>query len=326
VDKTNSAPRISRSAAVFAVLFAALALTPLSGDLYLLTQLTQLLVYGIFAMSLSLIWGHVGILCFGQAIFFGLGGYIMALVTKGMVPGMTGWLASSCSGLILAIFVTVFFALALGYFLFYGRLSGPYLGIVTLAISVLMERIAVNWYYIGGYNGLTSVPALNFFGFELLDPNELYYFILASAAAMYLFCRGVVISPFGRVLAAIKNNEERAEYFGYNTAQYKIKVFAISAGVAAFSGALFATVAEFVSPTIVGFGLSTEALIWVALGGREVLLASFLGALTVRALEAFLSDILTYYWILILGLFLILCVTLFPQGLFGRLLADRPKS
>ena len=91
------------------------------------------------------------------------------------------------------------------------------------------------------------------------------------------------------------------------------------------SRALFAAVTEFVSPTMLGFGLSTEVLIWVALGGKEVLLASFLGAVFVRILEAFLSDLLTYYWILILGMFFVACVMFFPRGVFGSILSTRPK-
>ena len=299
------------------------ALFPLTGNDYLTVQLTQYMVYGIFAMSLSLLWGYAGILCFGHAIFFGIGAYVMALITKGMVPGFTGFLTSTWIGLLLAVLSVAFFALVLGYFLFYGRLSGPYLGIVTLAISVILERVAVNWYYIGGFNGLTEVPALTFFEWEIKEMYPLFYFILASAMGLYLFCDRLMRSPLGTTLAAIRDNETRAEFFGYNSANYKILIFCIGASVAGLAGALFATVTEFVSPTIIGFGFSTEVLIWVALGGKEVLLASFLGAVVVRILEAFLSDLLTYYWILILGLFFVVCVMFFPRGIFGSLLSER---
>jgi len=299
------------------------ALFPLTGNDYLTVQLTQYTVYGIFAMSLSLLWGYAGILCFGHAIFFGVGAYVMALITKGMVPGFTGFLTSTWVGLVLAVLSVAFFALVLGYFLFYGRLSGPYLGIVTLAISVILERVAVNWYYIGGFNGLTEVPALNFFGWEVRELHALFYFILAVALGLYLFCDRLMRSPLGTTMAAIRDNETRAEFFGYNSANYKILIFCIGGSVAGLAGALFATVTEFVSPTIIGFGFSTEVLIWVALGGKEVLLASFLGAVVVRILEAFLSDLLTYYWIMILGLFFVVSVMFFPRGIFGSLLSDR---
>jgi urea transport system permease protein len=276
-------------------------------------------------MSLSLVWGYAGILCFGHAVFFGLGAYTMALTTKSMIPGISGFMTASVMAISLSILVAAIFAAILGYFLFYGRLSGPYLGIVTLAIAVIAERIAVKWYYIGGFNGLINVPPLSIAGWEIIDQNTLYYFIVAIGFGVYLFCDRIVRSPFGTILAAVRSNETRAEFFGYNTAHYKIIIFATGAAVAGLAGALFAVVTEFVSPTMLGFGLSTEVLIWVALGGKEILLASFLGAMLVRMLEALLSDLLTYYWILILGMFFVVCVMFFPKGVFGNLLTIRPK-
>jgi branched-chain amino acid transport system permease protein/urea transport system permease protein len=196
---------------------------------------------------------------------------------------------------------------------------------VTLAIAVIAERIAVKWYYIGGYNGLVNVPPLSIAGWEIMSIKPLFYVILAIALGVYLVCDRIVRSPFGTILAAVRDNEVRAEFFGYNIAGFKIMIFAIGAAVAGLAGALFAAVTEFVSPTMLGFGLSTEVLIWVALGGKEVLLASFLGAMLVRVLESYLSDLLTYYWILILGLFFVFCVMFFPKGVFGNLFATRPR-
>ena len=310
---------------VRSVVLGLLIILPLIGDDYLIVQLTQYLVYGIFAIGLSLVWGYGGILCFGHAVFFGLGAYVMALTAKGMIPGISGILTTSLMGIIIAVVVVALFAVVLGYFLFYGRLSGPYLGIVTLAIAVIAERIAVKWYYIGGYNGLVNVPPLSIAGWEIMSIKPLFYVILAIALGVYLVCDRIVRSPFGTILAAVRDNEVRAEFFGYNIAGFKIMIFAIGAAVAGLAGALFAAVTEFVSPTMLGFGLSTEVLIWVALGGKEVLLASFLGAMLVRILESYLSDLLTYYWILILGLFFVFCVMFFPKGVFGNLLATRPK-
>ncbi len=307
------------------VVLGLLIILPLIGDDYLIVQLTQYLVYGIFAIGLSLVWGYGGILCFGHAVFFGLGAYVMALTAKGMIPGISGILTTSLMGIIIAVVVVALFAVVLGYFLFYGRLSGPYLGIVTLAIAVIAERIAVKWYYIGGYNGLVNVPPLSIAGWEIMSIKPLFYVILAIALGVYLICDRIVRSPFGTILAAVRDNEVRAEFFGYNIAGFKIMIFAIGAAVAGLAGALFAAVTEFVSPTMLGFGLSTEVLIWVALGGKEVLLASFLGAMLVRILESYLSDLLTYYWILILGLFFVFCVMFFPKGVFGNLLATRHR-
>jgi branched-chain amino acid transport system permease protein/urea transport system permease protein len=315
--------RFGRAAALNLALLVALGLLPLYGDAYLLNQFTHYLLYGLFALSLSLVWGHAGILCFGQAAFFGLGAYIMAAVTKGLVPGLTGVLTQSWIGLPLAVLGTGLFAYLLGWFLFKGRLSGAYLGIVTLAISVLTERIATNTYYLGAYNGLTNVPVLMAGGYKLDDPVMLYYFIFVVCVLVYVFCLRVVSSPFGAVMAAVKHNENRAEFFGYDIARVKVKAFTLGAMVAGLAGALFAAVAEFVSPTMLGFKQSTEVLIWTAVGGREVLLASFMGALAVRTLESYLSDWLTTYWLVALGLFFVICVVFFPRGVFGRIMAER---
>ncbi|MEN8243853.1 MAG: branched-chain amino acid ABC transporter permease [Thermodesulfobacteriota bacterium] len=319
----RSTTRYSRSSWIAAGLLTLFLLFPMTKNDYWVVQLTQLMVYGIFAMSLSLVWGYGGILCFGHAVYFGMGAYIYTLIVKGMVPGFTGILATSIVGLMAAIIGVALFAIVVGYFLFYGRLSGPYLGIVTLAIAVIVERIAVDWYYIGGYNGLFSIPPLSVAGYEFTDPLALFYVVLALAVIVYLLLMHVVNSPFGTILRAIRDNEPRAESFGYNSAQHKIITFAIGAAVAALSGALFAIVTEFVSPTLIGFGLSTEVLIWVALGGKEVILASFLGALLVRTLETYLSELMAYYWILFLGIFFVAAVIYFPKGVFGRLLSGR---
>jgi urea transport system permease protein len=323
--KLSSAGQFKRVYIIRLTVLGILILFPLTGYDYLISQLTQFIVYGIFAMSLSILWGYAGILCFGHAVFFGLGAYVMALVTKGMIPGIAGPLTASWVGILFAILAVAIFSIVLGYFLFYGRLSGPYLGIVTLAISVIAERIAVNWYYIGGFNGLVNIPPLSFASWEIRGLNVLFYFILAVALGIYLLCGRILRSPFGTILAAIRDNEMRAEFFGYNSARYKIIIFTIGASVAGLAGAFFAPVTEFVSPTMLGFSFSTEVLIWVALGGKGVLLAAFLGAILVRILESFLSDLLTYYWIMILGLFFVVCVMFFPRGIFGNLLSERRR-
>jgi ABC-type branched-subunit amino acid transport system permease subunit len=299
--------------------FALLALAPLVGGAYLVSQLTLYVIYGTLAMSLALIWGRAGLLCFGQAMFFGIGAYAMAISTKGMAGEA---LASTYLGLLLAIGAAGLFAAVLGYFLFWGRgLSGPYLAIVTLAIALILERLLNNWYALGGYNGLLDVPPLTFatlgVGDEYWDPASQFYVILAITAAAYLGLEALLRSPFGILLSAIKTDPERAAFFGYRVMGLRVLVLAIGAGIAGLAGGLFAAVEGFVSPTLIGFLLSTEVLIWVALGGREVLLAAFLGAIAVRWIESSLADLFGDYWILALGLVLMASVVLLPKGLIA---------
>jgi len=316
-----SSPRIgvATTIGVWVVLAAAPALL----NEWRMSQLAQLVSYGIFAMSLSFVWGQTGLLCFGQAIFFGIGAYVMAMLTKGMLHG---WPSGTGFGLLAASLVPGAVALAAGPLMFRGRgLSGAYFAIVTLAAAVIVERAASHWDWIGGFNGLLDVPPLRIaFGgrqVDLLDTVPVYYTLLAAAALVYAVLLSLERSPRGTVLRAIRDNETRTSYFGVDVARYKTLSFAVSGCVAGFSGALFATQFGFVSPALIGVPLSTEVLIWTALGGREVLLAAFLGALLVRSVESVLSGALGNYWLLALGALFVLTVVLFPAGLFGRVLA-----
>ena len=316
-----SAPRI-RTALTVGV-WVVLALLPVLLNEWRMSQLAQLVSYGIFAMSLSFVWGQAGLLCFGQAIFFGVGAYVMALLTKGMLPG---WPQGTGFGLLAATLVPGTIALAAGQLMFRGRgLSGAYFAIVTLAAAAIVERAASHWEFIGGFNGLLDVPplrvALGGQPKEVLDAVPVYYTLLAAAALVYGVLLWLERSPLGTALRAIRDNEIRTTYFGFDVSLYKTASFALSASFAGFAGALFATQFGFVSPALIGVPLSTEVLIWTALGGREVLLAAFLGALLVRSVESALSEALGYYWLLALGVLFILTVVLSPAGLFGRLLA-----
>jgi len=304
------------------VLWGSLALAPLAMSSWQLGQLTLFFTYGLFAMSLALVWGHCGMLCFGQALFFGIGAYAMSLVTLGKIPGLEN-VPSSYLGLVLAVLAPAAVANLLGRFLFYGRgLQGAYFGIVTLAIAVVAERLAINWNYIGGLNGLMNVPPVNLGllgdGFEIWDTVPVYYLTLTVAVVVYLLLESFIRSRYGIVLRAIRDNQERTAFFGYDTTSYKITAFTLSAAVAGLAGALFVTQFGFASPPLIGFGLSTEVLIWVAMGGRTFLLAAFLGALVVRGLESFLSEMLGPYWLLVLGASFVLTVIFFPRGLVGE--------
>jgi len=159
------------------ITFTILALLPFVVGDYWISQLNYYLVYGLFALSLSLVWGYGGILCLGQAIFFGMGAYVMAVTTKGM---LSPYLMSSYIGLLLAVTSAAGFAALLGSFLFAGKgINGAYLAIVTLAIAIVLERLMSNWYLLGGYNGLLDIPPLNLgafgYSFELLDSLAGFY-------------------------------------------------------------------------------------------------------------------------------------------------------
>lgn len=300
---------------------AALLLAPLLLDDWRLSQLAQLLTYGLFALSLAFIWGQAGILCFGQAIFFGVGAYLQALVTLGefSLPGDSQW-----TGMLLATLGAGAAALVLGLFLFGGRgLTGAHLAIVTLCAAVVVEIAARRWDFIGGFNGLLGVPPLTV-PWEREDTfmtsMETYFLILGMVGLVYALLLWLSRSSYGTLLAAIRGNEDRTRFLGFDVTTAKLFAFSLSGMIAGLAGALFTAQFGFVSPPLVGFALSTEVLIWVAVGGREVLLAALAGAMLVRWGENLLSDQLGQYWLLAMGMLFIIVVIVAPRGLFGRLL------
>ena len=314
--------RLARYARV-ALVWLLLVLLPLALSEWKLTQLTQLLSYGIFAMSLAFVWGQTGLLCFGQAVFFGIGAYTMAVLTKGMVAGVS---FGTGAGLLAAVLLAGLTGLLAGVLMFRGRgLSGAYFAIVTLAAAVIAERAASHADFLGGFNGLMNVPPLTYAvhgqRVEVFDAIPVYYALLTAAALVYSLLLWTERSPFGTILRAVRDNEMRTGSFGFEVSVYKIFSLSLSAAVAGLAGGLFVTQFGFVSPALIGAALSTEVLIWTAVGGREVLLAAFLGALLVRSVEGALSERLGYYWLLALGALFVATVVFFPAGLLGRLLA-----
>ena len=301
----------------------ALAACPLAIDSWAASQLAQYMTYGLFAMSLAFIWGQGGILCFGHALFFGIGAYAMALVTLGRLPALGD---SQGVGVLLAIVVAAGAANLLGRLLFHGKgLSGAFFAIVTLCTAFIVEIAAQHWRFVGGFNGLIGVPPLaapwRSGAGAWLGPLESFYAVFAIVLVVYLMLLAIERSPFGTVFRTIRDNEYRTGFFGYDVAEYKTVAFTVSGAVAGLAGALFTAQFGFVSPALIGFALSTEVLIWTAVGGRGVLLAAFLGALLVRSVEGVLSENLGNYWLLILGLLFVVTVVVAPRGLFGVVLS-----
>jgi urea transport system permease protein len=314
--------------ALTAAIWIVLGLAPLAVDDWTLTQLAQYMAYGIFAMGLGFIWGQAGILSFGQAIFFGTGAYCMGLITLSKLP-LLG--SGTAAGLVFALVLPGLIAYLLGRLLFLGKgLSGAYFAIVTLCAAVVVETLAQRWSLIGGFNGLLGIspfaaPWRN--GADAyLTPAETYVTMLGVAALVFACLLFVVRSPVGTALAAIRDNDVRTAFFGYDIARLKVWSLVVSAVVSGLAGALFVKQFGFVAPSLIGFGLSTEVLIWVAVGGRNGLMAAFLGAVLVRSVEGALSDRLGDYWLLVLGVLFVLTVILMPNGLFGRILALPPPS
>ncbi len=204
------------------------ALLPLLIQDYLTVAATRILILAIFAISFDLVWGYAGILSFGQALFFGTAGYGVALMARDFdITSIFAVLpASFLIGLVLA--------LALGSFLLLGRhpASMIFVALGTLTGSYAADRLARGWYYLGGQNGIPSIPPMNAGSYDFTEGPVFYYLVLGLLIAVYLACRFLVRSQFGLALAGLRENEARIAFFGYRVSHLKAIVFSLSGAVA----------------------------------------------------------------------------------------------
>jgi ABC-type branched-subunit amino acid transport system permease subunit len=325
MTRPSLARRVPAQDLLSVIALAVFAVLPFAGGGDLAPDLAIYFAYALFAVSLAFIWGHVGLLSLGHAVYFGIGAYAMSVITLGMVPGLPE-LRSTWIGFLGAILASGAAAAVLGWFFFASRgLRGAFLGIVTLALAVIVERIATRSTWLGGLNGLLNVPpitlGLNGGGPEVYDPLTLYFVMLGVLAAALVGMRFVVRSDFGIILAAIRENELRAWTLGHDVRRLKMRAFALSGAIAGLAGALFVVQFGFASPSLIGFNLSADVLIWAALGGRTALVAAALGAIATRILEVRLASSLGDLWPLALGLAFMASVIFLPNGLFGEAIA-----
>jgi urea transport system permease protein len=311
----ESAVRVALAVGVLAVLVALPRfLSPYNTDF-----MRDVLIFGIFAISLDLLWGRAGILSFGQSAFFGLGAYAMGIVgTRIDSPNPT------YVGLLLGMVVPILLAIVLGYFLFYGGVRGTYFTILTIAVTLVLQRIAISWVELtGGNNGIFGIAGFTLrlpgWSHTILSENGLYYVALAAAVICYLLVRTLADSSFGRVLTAIRDNERRTEFLGFDTAFYSLVTLAVSAAIAGLAGALYASMVTFVSPELFGLAFATEVIVWVAVGGRGTLIGAFVGVLIVHTLRDRISSYNATAWPAVLGLFFLLVVFVFPRGIVDYL-------
>ena len=310
-----------------------LILTPRFVELDAVLELTIYMIMAILALSLALIWGYGGILCFGQSAFFGLGAYTYAIAMFNI--------GESTVPLLLAIVVPAAFAALLGYFMFYGRISDVYLGVITLTVTLILfnsvnstagPEFHIGTARLGGFNGIPGIPPLNIPGNKaaVIDLEGMFYLATAALLATYFGLRLLLASRFGRIIVGIRENERRAELIGYDPRAYKLATFIIGGGLAGFAGCLFSNWGNFVSPTIFGLAQSAQIIIWVIVGGRGTLIGPIVGCIGIQWLTTALganqpsggSD----WWAkifanapLIFGVILIAFVLLVPKGLVPTL-------
>jgi urea transport system permease protein len=301
----------------FIIIFGLLALVPLFFKGYTVFILPQYILFGILAMSLAFIWGNAGILSFGQASFFAIGGYAFGLLLK-FYPEINHFFLGS----LIILFLGFVIAAITGYFLFSAGVKSTYFVLATLALSILTEQLAVTKSNLtGGWNGLfvdrINITIGDFILVDLGGDFKIFYLILAIALLSYLALNFLEKNKIGKVLKGIRENEDRMLALGYKTSFYKTLAFGISGAFAALAGALYATHANFISPSVAGVLFSTEVVVWVAIGGRYSLLGAFAGGIIVSFLSNYLSTITPEYWQLFLGIVFIITIIFFKDGLAG---------
>ncbi len=290
-----------------------LALFPLSGDEFYLELVTHLMVMGIFAMSLDLLIGYTGLVSFGHAAFFGLAGYLLAIVTP-QEEAVSIWFS-----LPICLVGSAVVALVIGWFSV--RTSGIYFIMITLAFAQMLFYYFNENLALGGSDGIFiySKPIVGFGGFQILDlanPNTVYYFVLASLIGCYLLLAMILRAPFGQVIKAIRVNEHRTRALGYNTYRFKLVAFVIAGTMAGYAGYLEALSTGIVSPGHLHWHQSGMVLMLVILGGMGTLYGPVLGAFALGLLQDQVQEV-TEHWLLVQGMFIILVVLFLPHGIAG---------
>jgi branched-chain amino acid transport system permease protein len=296
----------------FAVILALLILAPLLLPEYWRRLLTEILIWGLLAMSSDLLIGYTGMVSFGHSAFFGLGMYgaAAALLTS-QPPNL--WLAL-VYGLIAAAAVAAFVAY------FSTRLRDIYFAITTLIFSQIFYVVIFTWTTVtGGENGLNfDQPALGFGRLSIaFTPTILHWFVLAVVSGSYLLLRRITQSPFGMVLQSIRENEARTRAVGYPVERYKIVAVMLSGLFAGLAGVLYAIQNQFAAPDFVFFLVSGQTVIYNVIGGIGTLVGPILGAGFFILLREGLSRFLTEYYLIPLGAVFIAIVIFLPQGLLG---------
>jgi len=289
---------------------ALLIVAPFGLPIFAMTLLTELVILGLFAMSLDLMVGYTRLVSFGHAAAYGLGAYASGYIllhTELPLP-VAVLLATSLTGLV---------AIGVGWVC--TMATGVSFAMLTLAFAQLLYAVAFKWTSVtGGSDGLAGIPRrAGPFGLEALTSKTgFYYFALACLLGAFFLARGLVASPFGAVLRGIRENEPKALALGYNTRRYKIAVVAMAYALGGLAGALYAPFAGFANTELLFWLLSGQVLIMVIVGGSGTLIGPILGAAFFMLLEHQLSSY-TEAWALFFGLIFIAFVLFAPQGIWG---------
>lgn len=324
-DRLNGPNTLGNSRAfwlAFAVGMLVMVAYPLARGSYAAGQTALFLVYGLLALSLSLIWGYTGILSFGQVAFFGVAGYTYAIVSLNL-----GGAFGQTVALPIAVAAATLSAFVLGYFMFYGGVQNVYVAILTLVVTLVLETFmaqtagaewAVGSVKLGGFNGIPGIRnfALGVEGASVtLSGSGFYWFVLAVLVLAYLGARVLVNGKYGFALVAIREDAERTVMLGYNVKRVKLAVFTLSGALAGLSGVLYATWGNYMDPSVFSLAFATIPVVWVTLGGRESLLGAIVGTIIIERLRLWFSINASEFAIVFVGVILMTVVLVLPRGI-----------
>ena len=337
----------TRKDTLFILVLAAvlLVLLPMVLEPFRLNLVGKYLTYGFVALGLVLCWGDTGILSLGQGVFFGLGGYCMAMYLKLQastpeatkiqstpgIPDFMDWnqitelplfwqpFHSFTLTLIAVVLVPVLLALLIGFAMFKRRVGGTYFAIITQAIAAILTILIIGQQgYTGGVNGITDLRTLNGWDIRTDQAHGVLYFINAGLLiGCLLLAQFVRRSKLGRILVAMRDKEDRVRFSGYDVARFKVFVFCFAAALAGIGGAMFTLQVGFMSPSFVGIVPSIEMVIYCAVGGRTSLLGAIYGAVLVGWARTTFSEAAPEMWLFAMGALFIVVVVAFPNGLAG---------
>ncbi|TWT13562.1 branched-chain amino acid ABC transporter permease [Reyranella sp. CPCC 100927] len=295
----------------------------LSSRVDLVTLATNVLILSMLAISFDLCWGLSGIMSFGQALFFGVAGYVIALVGRDL------GFSHIWGTLPLALLSGFVLSGLLGAFLLLGRKTPTtiFVALGTLTGSYAAERLVSGWQYVGAGNGLSSIKLLQAGSYEFVEGTAFYFLALAVLLVVYTASRILMRSQLGLVLAGMRQNEERLAFFGYRVQLFKAMVFSVAGAVAGLSGALYSYHQGFIGPGNMGPGLSTTAVLYCLFGGTGTLIGPILGTIAVEVITYALADIdaIKSIWPVVLGLVLLGVVMFQPKGILGFFVSDRER-
>lgn len=305
---------------VEAMLLLGFLLVPVVVPDYLTDFASRLLILALFAISFDLVFGYAGILSFGQALFFGGAGYVVALLARD----------HNISSVLVVVPVSILVGLVLGAlvaaFLLLGRHppSMIFVALGTLTASFAGEELARSWYYLGGQNGIPSIPVLSF-GTYQFSSVAFFCLTLAMFVVIYCGCRVLVRSQFGLALAGIREQEQRLGFFGYRAPVFKAVIFTAAGAVAGLAGGLYAFQQGFVWPSMMGVVLSTQIVLYCLFGGIGTLVGPILGVIAIETFSYVFAQEYPQIWPILLGLLLLLVILLRPSGLISLAVSERER-